>query len=53
MKIDLAKFILTSANINFRIVEEDGKGSMLTQDINLERLNLKIRNKYITDVYIG
>jgi hypothetical protein len=36
-----------------RIVEMDGKGFMVTEDLKNNRLNFRVRGNVITDVYPG
>ena len=36
-----------------RIVEEDGQAKMLEMDVKSNRINFRVRNNIITDVYGG
>jgi hypothetical protein len=36
-----------------RVVERDGNSFMITHDFKSERLNFRVRNEFITDVFGG
>lgn len=48
-----AKEYAESGGFTIRIVEEDGKAFMVTRDFKTNRLNLRLRNNKVTDVFGG
>lgn len=48
-----AKKYAEDGGFTTRIVEEDGRVHMLEYDVNDRRLNFRIRNNFITDVFGG
>ena len=51
--IEEAKKYAEDGGFIVRIVEEDGKSHMLTMDVKSNRLNFRLRNGHVTDVYGG
>jgi hypothetical protein len=51
--IDEARKYAEEGGFITRIVEEDGKSFMVTMDFKTERLNFRVLQGYITDVYGG
>lgn len=48
-----AKEYAEKGGFTIRIVEEDGKTFMLTHDFKTNRLNFRLRNNKVTDVFGG
>ena len=48
-----AKEYAESGGFTIRIVEEDGKAFMVTYDFKINRLNFRLRNNKVTDVFGG
>lgn len=48
-----AKEYAESGGFTIRIVEEDGKAFMVTYDFKTNRLNFRLRNNKVTDVFGG
>ncbi len=45
--------LLSEKNITYRLVRKDRDNFFLSQDLNLERINLSIDNNIVTDAYFG
>lgn len=50
---DEAKKYAEEGGFTTRIVEEDGRAHMLDYDVNEKRLNFRLRNDFVTDVFGG
>lgn len=48
-----AKEYAESGGFTIRIVEEDAKAFMVTHDFKTNRLNFRLRNNKVTDVFGG
>jgi hypothetical protein len=48
-----AEFLFKCSFTNYRIVKEDNNFSMLTMDVNPDRMNLIIEKGKIKDAYFG
>ena len=51
--LEEAKKYAEEGGFTVRIVEQDGKSFVLTMDAKSDRLNFRVLNGYITDVYGG
>ena len=51
--LEEAKKYAEDGGFTVRIVEQDGKSFVLTMDAKSDRLNFRVLNGYITDVYGG
>lgn len=53
VSLEKAQMIASQNGYTTRIVEKDGQGFMVTEDLKNNRLNLRVRNNIVTDVYPG
>lgn len=51
--LEEAKKYAEDGGFIIRIVEENGKSFILTMDFRTDRLNFRIKDGYVTDVYGG
>lgn len=51
--LDEAKKYAESGGFNIRIVEKDGTPLMVTEDVKHARLNFRLRDGFVVDVFGG
>ena len=53
LHLDEAVKKISTRNLQYRIIEEDGNKVVGTRDYNLSRVNLSVLNKVVVNAYLG